>query len=221
MNVVDQRAPITLDVWVDIACPWCFIGHRHLDAVLPRDSMANDDVVVVHRAYELQPNMPPRGKPAAGFFEELFGGAEKVAEIHERVAEVGRGVGIDFDFDAMPIVPSTTLAHRAITLVTDPLAQRRAVDALFSAYFEQGLDITDADVVADAVAAATGMDGNELSAALARGEGAETVAGDIAEARQLGISAVPTFVADMRVAVQGAQPPEVLKGLIDQARASA
>jgi len=221
MKVADQQQPITLDVWSDIACPWCFIGHRHLDAVIPRGAETDEGVVVVHRAYELQPDMPPRGRPAAGFFDELFGGPEKVQEIHARVAEAGRSVGIAFDFEAMPIVPNTMLAHRAIALVTDPAMQRNAVEAMFSAYFEQGLDITDPLVVVRAVSSTTGMDPTELSAALERGDGAEAVTGDFAESRQLGISAVPTFVADRRTAVQGAQPPQVLRGLIDQARASA
>jgi len=208
--------PVTLDVWADIACPWCFIGHRQLDAVVRPDA---GDVHVVHRAFQLQPEMPPRGRPYAEFLTETFGAADVVHQIFDRVIAVGHDVGIAFNFSDMPVAPNSELAHRALALVTDLMAQRRAVEALFSAFFENALDITDQAVVVRTVSHAAGLDPLELVAALNRGEGADSVERDQQESRELGISAVPTFVADMRFAVQGAQPPEVLRGVIDQARA--
>jgi predicted DsbA family dithiol-disulfide isomerase len=206
--------PIVLDVWADIACPWCFIGHRHLGQVVPADGL---DVLVRHRAFQLQPDLPPRGAPMRPFFEEKFGGPEAMSEVFAQVKAVGEQVGIAFDFEAMPVAPNTVLAHRALAaLAHDPADQRAATHALFSAYFERGFDVTDPLVVGAVVAEATGRsDVDELLGPASL----TAVEDDLAHAAALGISAVPTFVADGRIAVQGAQPPEVLRALLDRAAA--
>jgi predicted DsbA family dithiol-disulfide isomerase len=210
-------APIDLDVWADIACPWCFIGSRTLQQVVP---LGSTDVRVQHRSFQLQPELPSRGAPAQEFFADKFGGPDAMQEIFARVATVGAGVGITFDFAGMPVAPNTALIHRALlALHDDSDGQRRAVDAAFSAYFEQARDITDPDVVVDVVAQASGVDPSKVSGWLEGSLTADALETDGLTARGAGIHAVPTFVAAGKWAVQGAQPAEVLAALLDRARA--
>jgi predicted DsbA family dithiol-disulfide isomerase len=221
-------APLRLDVWADIACPWCYIGTRHLDAVLAREQEQGRAVEVRHRPFELQPTMPPRGVPYRAFVEATFGGPEVVAGMVERVSEVGREVGIDFDFDAMPKAPNTRLAHAAVLSYDGDPRQRAVLLRLYAAYFEQGLDITDREVLATAIAEVTGEPHAEIHLRL---DDHAPLDADLLVARELGVDAVPLFVADAgdpsesdlglssaAIAVSGAQPARTIAHLLEQAR---
>src|SRR6478609_3412600 len=103
---------IHLDFWGDIACPWCFIGHRRLQRALK----SAPDVEVRLRAYQLMPELPPQGIPdAKGYFEKKFGGAARVKAMFAQVHDASQGDGIAFDLDRQRIT-NTKLAHRAVSL---------------------------------------------------------------------------------------------------------
>jgi predicted DsbA family dithiol-disulfide isomerase len=204
---------IALDVWADIACPWCFIGLRHLERALAD----REDVRVRSRAYELQPTLPAEGIDRAGYFERLFGSAEAAASASAAVVAAAEGTGIAFDLDGMPKIANTFFAHRVVAAHHDDAAAQQAVlAALFSLYFEQAGDLGDADLVLAVASAASGRSVDLIGADLAADGDGSSVLADRAEARTLGIQAVPTFVAGGRLAVQGAQPPEVLRALLDR-----
>jgi predicted DsbA family dithiol-disulfide isomerase len=225
----DVTAPIRLDLWADIACPWCYLGSARLDEVLAEREAAGETVVVRHRPFELNPGMPPEGVPMAGFLEAKFGSSEAVQDAHVRLTALGREAGLSYDFAAVGKAPSTRLAHHVLTTYDADPRQRAAVRSLYKAYFEDGLDVTDAATIADVVSAATGERRDDVQARL----DSPTTEVDAAFAlgRELGVSAVPTFVADAgtdvdpevgisaaAVAVQGAQPREVLDQVLDEAR---
>ena len=220
--------PLRLDVWADIACPWCYLGSRQLDEVLEREQAAGREVAVRHRPFELQPAMPARGVPFRAFAEATFGGPDGVAAQVARVAELGRAVGIAFDFDAMPKAPNTRLAHAAVLSYAGDERQRPVLMRLYAAYFEQGLDVTDRDVLAAAIAEVTG---EQLDAIHVRIDDQASLDADLAVGRALGVDAVPLFVADAgdgsgdalglsaaAIAVSGAQPARTLAHLLEQAR---
>jgi predicted DsbA family dithiol-disulfide isomerase len=224
-------AALRLDVWADIACPWCYIGTRHLDAALAHENEQGRDVVVRHRPFELQPTMPADGVPFRPFFESLFGGPDAVDGMIDRVSEVGRTVGIDFDFASMPKAPNTRLAHAAVLSYDGDERQRAVLLRLYAAYFEQGLDITDREVLAAAIAEVTGEAPAEIHPRL---DDHAPLDADLHVARQLGVDAVPLFVADggepdadslglsaAAIAVSGAQPARTLVHLLEQARSRA
>jgi predicted DsbA family dithiol-disulfide isomerase len=225
----DLDTVVRLDVWADIACPWCYLGHARLERVLDARERAGERVLVRHRPFELNPGLPPEGVPMAGYLEARFGGADRLREAHERLVALGREVGLTYDFAAVGRMPNTRLAHHLLTTYDGDARQRPAVMALYRAYFEQGLDVTDVDVLVAAVSSATGEPGDEVRARL----DAPTDAVDAAFAlgRELGVTAVPTFVADAgsdvdpavglsaaAVAVQGAQSVEVLEQVLAEAR---
>jgi predicted DsbA family dithiol-disulfide isomerase len=212
----EPAAPVTLDVFADIACPWCLIGRRRLQRAL--EAEAPGSVLVRHRAFQLQPDLPPQGEPMRAFFAAKFGSWERAEAMFARVREEGAGEGIAFAFEAMPKAPNTVLAHRAVALAGEQGAQDAALEALYLATFTEGLDITDPAVVTARLARAGVPDPAALRAGLDAGAGLDAVAADLRLASQLGVTAVPLFVADERWAVPGAQAPEVLRGLVDHAR---
>jgi predicted DsbA family dithiol-disulfide isomerase len=203
---------VQIDVWHDIACPWCFIGSRHLRSALGQwpDSGSAE---VRHRAFQLQPDMPPAGLPAAPFFAAKFGGADAVARGFARVTEAGRAAGIDFALHEMPRAPNTMLAHRVVAIARGQGVVEAVVDALFSALFEQARDISDLETIF-AVATEAGMAPDDLRVQLAAGAAAAEVEADLALASGIGVSGVPLFVVDNR-GLSGAQPPENIVRFLD------
>jgi predicted DsbA family dithiol-disulfide isomerase len=195
--------PLQLDVWSDIACPWCFLGKRRLARAL--DGRA--DVSVRWRAFELNPGMPPDGGSLADL-ERKLGGAERLARAHAHIAKLGADAGIAYAFDKRTKLSNTRLAHRAIALAPRDKADA-LVDAFFRAHFEQGRDISPRSVVED-IARSVGVD-----VSLEGDAGLASVLEDEQMANDLGIGGVPCFVANMRAAVSGAQDVDTLKVFLD------
>jgi predicted DsbA family dithiol-disulfide isomerase len=227
-TVVNATAagPIRVDLWADIACPWCYLGVRRLDAAL---AASGEDVVVRHRPFMLNPDLPAQGVPMAGYLEAIMGSAEAVADGHARLTALGAEVGIAYDFAAVTKAPNTRLVHHLLVSYDGDPRQHAVELALYSAYFERGLDVTDAGTLVEVTAEVTGESVDDVRARL----DAPMTDLDAAFAlgRELGISAVPTFIADAgadidpvvglsaaAVAVQGAQPEEVLRQVLAEAR---
>ncbi|UGS35013.1 DsbA family oxidoreductase [Capillimicrobium parvum] len=201
--------PVTLDVWSDLVCPWCYIGKRRLSAALAGEEPGS--VLVRWHAFQLQPELPAEGVAATAYFAAKFGGEERVRAIQDRVTAVAQDVGLDLRFDRQERAPNTLLAHRAVKLVRDPEA---AIETLFAAHFAEGEDIGDRETVLRLLP-------DVDPAALDRGEGARAVDDDLEVAQQIGVTGVPFFVAGGRVAVSGAHEPELLRKVIAAGREQA
>ncbi len=209
-----------IDVWTDIACPWCYLGIRHLRSALA-DFPHADDVEIALHAYFLDPELSEApGIPEAEYLAEHKGlGPDQVKAAHERLAEAGRAEGVVFDFEDLVVVP-TSNAHRVIAAahdvdleadtVTGPdTTQLRLLEALDRAHFEMGLDVSDPQVLVGC-AQDIGMDAQHVMAALADEARASEVFSDYQIAVQMGVESVPTFLIDRRFVVQGAQPVTAL-----------
>lgn len=209
------EADIHIDVVSDVVCPWCYIGKRNLEAALGQ--LDNLDVSVSWRPYQLDPTIPPEGHDRRKYMEAKFGGGDKLKIAHQRVAEAGRGAGIDFAFDAIEVSPNTLDAHRTIRWAggAGPQAQEALVNRLFELYFEQGANIGDHDVLARA-AGEVGLDENLVRQLLAGDADRQNVEREIAHAQQMGVTGVPCFIIDNKYAVTGAQPPEVIADALRQ-----
>jgi predicted DsbA family dithiol-disulfide isomerase len=155
--------------------------------------------------FQLNPDLPAEGIPRAEYRKAKFGSLERSKQMDARVIAEGKGEGIDFAFDRMETQPNTTQAHRLIALAED---QNSVVDALFRAHFEQGRKIGDLEVLAE-IAAQCGVKGWPQDAA--------DVSKLEEEVRELGISAVPTFIFERRQGVSGAYPAEQLAEAMRQA----
>jgi predicted DsbA family dithiol-disulfide isomerase len=220
--------PVRLDVWADIACPWCYLGSARLDKVLSERKADGETIIVRHRPFELNPDMPPEGVPMAGFLEARMGSAAAVRTAHDHLTSLGHKDGIAYDFEAVGKAPNSRLAHHLVLTYDGDRRQRGVVRSLYKAYFADGLDITDTQTLVDVVTATTGEGRHEVLARLESPTDALDEA--LALGRRLGVSAVPTFVADSgtdidpeieissaAVYVQGAQTPDILNEVIDEA----
>ena len=204
-------AAFAIEVFADIACPWCYIGERHLDAALRQ----RPGVTVVRRwhPYLLNPDLPRRGVPWADFAAQKFGGADRARAMFGRVVEAGAAAGIAFDFERMPVAPNTRDAHRLIVAAGDrafPL-----VDRLFRAYFEEAADVTDPDVLT-ALAVEAGMDAGDARRVVTTDAHAADVDRSVEVARRSGVQGVPLYLVGGRFALSGAQPVEVFVRALDR-----
>jgi predicted DsbA family dithiol-disulfide isomerase len=211
---------LRVDVWSDIACPWCFVGKRRLEAALER-LPERDQVQVVWRAFELDPEAPREQARTPSYAERL---ANKyrfpLAQAQARIAsmtETAKADGIDFDFER--IRPGNTFdAHRLLHLAEERGVQDAVKERFLLGYLSQGEAIGDAETL-QRLATDAGLPADEVRALLSGTTYAEEVRADEQQARELGIQGVPFFVFDERLAVSGAQPAEVLLGALQQALA--
>jgi predicted DsbA family dithiol-disulfide isomerase len=202
---------LTIDVISDVICPWCFIGKRRLEKAL-----AGRPATVRWHPFQLNPNMPREGVDRKTYRVQKFGSWERSRELDAQVAAAGLGEGLAFHFDRMARTPNTLDAHRIIWLAGEKGVQDAVVEALFRAYFTDGLDLADRSTLAR-VAAEAGLDREEIDGLLAGDEGLAAVRAGEEQARRLGVSGVPFFVVNGRVALSGAQPPEQFLAAFEQA----
>lgn len=207
---------MTLDVYADLACPWCSIGEAHLARALA----ARPDLAVERRwrPFQLQPGLPRAGVPLRPFFPDKFGGEDAMQAAFARTAEAGRAAGLPFDFSRLAGAPNTADAHRLVLLAGAHGRTWEAARALFDGYFAHGRDLSDADTLVERVAGA-GVPADEARDVLASDRFADDVAAAQAEASALGIGGVPFVVVAGRYGVSGAQPPEVWADVLDRVAA--
>jgi predicted DsbA family dithiol-disulfide isomerase len=145
-----------------------------------------------------------------------FGGGQRSAEIYDRVRAVGKSVGIDFAFDRIARQPNSLDAHRLISWAQAQGDGEDVVERLFRAFFVEGRFIGDRDVLA-AIAGEAGLSEAAARTYLATNEGVETISAMDRRVREIGVSGVPFFIFEGRVAVSGAQEPEVLADAMAEA----
>ncbi|PPH54268.1 DsbA family protein [Rathayibacter sp. AY1E1] len=223
-----EPSPLSVDVWSDIACPWCYIGKRRFERGLEAFRAAHPEapeVVVEYRSFELSPDTPEdyRGGEAA-FLAEHKGIPEVQAQqMLDSVTAIAASVGLDYHFESVRHVKTVT-AHQALHHAKENGLQLELVERLLSAYFVEGRDLADPEVLAS-LAGEVGLDPAETRRALEDRRYLGRVQSDIAQAREHGISGVPFFVLDGRFGVSGAQEPaaftEVLEHVLEQRAAVA
>jgi predicted DsbA family dithiol-disulfide isomerase len=216
---VSSSDTLSIDVVSDAVCPWCFVGKRHLEAALAASpaQLRAAGIAVRWHPFELNPDLPREGIDRRAYLEAKFGGAARASEIYQRVSDAGRRAGIEFAFDRIERQPNTRDAHRLVAWAQ--AAQGDAsplVEALFRAYFLDGRFIGERDELA-AIAGTAGFDRDDARAHLESDAGAAEIAAAEQRAARLGITGVPFFIFDGRLAVSGAQPPDALVDAMLQA----
>jgi predicted DsbA family dithiol-disulfide isomerase len=201
---------ITIDVVSDVVCPWCYLGKARLELAIAevQDEVGVD---INWRPYRLNPDYPPEGVDQKAALAAKLGGEERVASAHKVLTDLGREVGIAFNFDAIKIGPNTLDAHRLIhwAVTEDREKQDRIVDALFKANFEEGRNVGDHSVLLD-IAEKAGLDRTVIAALLASDADGDLIVAEIEAAQKMGVTGVPFFIFDQQYAVSGAQTPDVI-----------
>jgi predicted DsbA family dithiol-disulfide isomerase len=197
-----MSSPLAVDVFSDIACPWCFLGKRRFERAAER---FDRPVEVVYHSFELAPDTPVDFDGSEIDFLVRYKGLppDEVEQMLARMAALGAGEGLRYDFAALRHT-KTLLAHQAIHHAKAKGRQVELVERLFHAYFEEGRHVGHAEDLA-ALGEDAGLDGAELREALAAGTYERAVADDLALAGELGINGVPFYILDGRYAVSGAQ----------------
>jgi predicted DsbA family dithiol-disulfide isomerase len=196
-----------VDIFADIICPWCYIGHKRFERALSQVPHVAD-AMVVYRPFQLDPNAPQSAISTLEYLTSRYG--SRAASMTRHVGDIARAEGISMDFERALIV-NTFAAHRVLRHALHDYGadvQHKLIVALFDAHFTQGLDVGDHEVLVRC-AQHSGMDAERARAYLASDEGVAELREELREARAIGVSAVPTFVFNGETAIQGAQSPEI------------
>jgi predicted DsbA family dithiol-disulfide isomerase len=202
-----------IEIWSDIACPWCYIGKRRFEAALEQFEH-RDDVRVTWRSFELDPAAPAEreGDRAERLAEKYGMTVERAREMEAQMTATAAGEGLDFRFDVARS-GSTFDAHRVVHLAAERGLQDAMKERLLRAYFGEGELMSDRETLVR-LAVSVGLDEDEVRSMLASDRLAEEVRADERTAHAFGISAVPTFVVDRSIGVSGAHPPDALLELL-------
>jgi predicted DsbA family dithiol-disulfide isomerase len=205
----ESSAGLRIDIVSDAICPWCYIGKRQLERALETLSQEGLHFSVHWNPFQLNPDMPKEGRDRATYRAMKFGSTERAREIDERVAGAAANVGLGFRLDLMLRTPNTLDAHRLIWLAGRENVQDAVMESVFAAYFIQGRDIGDRDVLADCAAQA-GMDRAAVADFLAGDTAAQEMLAADGAAREAGVNGVPSFFLDGYGLYSGAMPAETM-----------
>ena len=202
-----------IDIVSDTVCPWCFIGKRRLERALEiRPDVGYD---IRWRAYRLDPTVPAGGVDRKQYLRAKFGDNPNRHAMQQALQQAGESENIAFAFDRIARTPNTLDSHRLIRWSASAGLQTQMVERLFEAYFEDGLDIGDRDILIQ-LADELGMDSATVADLLEQGADREIIESEDALAHRMGISGVPTFIFENKFLVSGAQDSETLVQVIDK-----
>jgi predicted DsbA family dithiol-disulfide isomerase len=206
-------AALTVEIWSDVVCPWCYVGKRRFESALAHFGH-RDDVEVVWRSFELDPGAPPEREGSSA--EHLAGkygmSVEQAEGTNAQMTALATSEGLEYHLDRTRGGNSFD-AHRLIQRALQDGLQDAMKERLMRAYFTEGEAIGDRDTLIR-LAGEVGVDGE---AAMTDQQYADAVRGDEELAMRIGIRGVPFFVLNRRYGVSGAQLPELLLQALDKA----
>jgi predicted DsbA family dithiol-disulfide isomerase len=205
---------LDIDLVADMVCPWCFIGWRRLLAAAALRPEV--ELHVTWRPYQLDPSLPEDGVDRAAYMSRKFPDAARRKEVSQMLVTLAAEDGITLNFDRIAKSPNTSAAHRLVRWAQGQGLQAEVLEGLFAAYFTDGRDIGDPEVLAD-IGAAAGMDRLLILDLLARGEDREIVRQEHQIAVEAGVTGVPFMIFAQKFSVIGAEPAEKLARAIDHA----
>ncbi|MBF0323686.1 DsbA family oxidoreductase [Magnetospirillum moscoviense] len=206
-----------VDFIFDTVCPWCYVGKRRFQRALAQRSGAR--VQIVWRPFLLNPDIPAEGIDRKTYLDRKFGGPARVQRIHTAVASAGESEGIQFAFDRITRAPNTLNSHRMIRFATGSGREAETVEAIYHAYFCEGIDIGEISELV-AIGEKVGLVAAELETFLRSDTDISSVLNENARAHRQGVNGVPCMILDGLYALAGAQEPDILLRLIDIARES-
>ncbi|KRC33037.1 MULTISPECIES: DsbA family oxidoreductase [Oerskovia] len=214
---------VKVDIWSDVACPWCYVGKRRFETALAGFSGRDDapEVEIEYHSFELAPDTPVDFEGTEVDFLAKHKGmpAGQVEQMLGQMTTVAAAEGLAYDFDALQHT-KTLKAHELLHFAKSQGKQVEMKERLLKAYFEQGRHVGRIEELA-ALAAEVGLDADEVRTVLENGDFEDDVEQDIAQARAYGISGVPFFVFNGKYGVSGAQDPAVFTQVLDQVVADA
>jgi predicted DsbA family dithiol-disulfide isomerase len=209
-----------VEIWSDLVCPWCYLGKRRFERAL--ESFGHrDEVTVVYRSFELDPSAPAGGTtPTIERLADKYGmTAQQADDAQQQMEQRAAQDGLEFRMDGLRS-GNTRDAHRLLHLAKAHGVQAELAERLHRAYFTEQASIFDHSSLTE-LAVEAGLDRDDVTRVLASQEYGDAVDTDEEMARALGANGVPLFIIDRRYGISGAQPPEVIEQVLDQAWADA
>lgn len=204
-----------IEIYQDIVCPWCRIGKKNLfDALSDWKERTGAEPAIQYRAYQLNPDLPPEGIPFMECMTQISGSADSARRMMDHVTAAGAGVGLPFRYDRVSWMPNTRTVHRLIAL-TPEARQSKLVDALYRAYFEEGVTLSRREDLLD-IGEKAGWEREVLAARLDGDDGCAQVDEDLERGRRFGIGGVPYFIFNRKFALSGAYPKSEILLLLDR-----
>jgi predicted DsbA family dithiol-disulfide isomerase len=210
-------APIKIDVWSDIACPWCYIGKRKLEGGIAAFAAngTGPEVEIEYHSYELSPDTPVDfDGDEESFLRSKGFDPEAVKPMLERVTGIAESVGLHYDYDSLKHT-NTVKAHQLIHYAKAHGIQLEAKERLLKAYFVDGRHVGRVEDLGD-LAAEIGLDRADVIRSLTEDEYLADVRADQRQAQEYGIQGVPFFVIDGKYGVSGAQDSAVFAQVLEQ-----
>ena len=210
-----EKTLLRIGIVSDIVCPWCYIGKRRLEKAMALTS----DRFEFEREYlpfELNPHIPEEGADYREYFSQKFGSEAKFQELADHVKKVAAREGLEFNTDMQHRYPNTRDAHRLILLAREENKQNEVAEALFRAYFTEGLDLTKNENLIK-IAVGAGLNGDKVDMLLQSNTGKPQIEMTESEFQRLGITAVPLFIIQDKFAISGAQSVEVFTKTFEEA----
>ncbi len=217
-----QQVTARIDIVSDAICPWCYIGKRHLETALAMLAREGLRFSIHWNAFQLNPDMPAGGVERKSYRIAKFGSWERSQQLDARITQAAAGAGLEFHLEKLERTPNTVDAHRLILLAgrvepdAHPGFQDEMMEAVFIAYFIDGRDIGDHQVLADC-AASVGLDRDAALGFLATDQGRDPVLRADAMARNAGVSGVPSFFLNGQGLFSGAVAPEAMADALRRA----
>lgn len=216
--------PFKVEIFSDVVCPWCYIGKRNVEAALgyyQRAYAEERQPEVFWKPYLLHSFIPREGMDRKEYLKRRFPGDANSPAMFERVSRTGRGVGLEYRFDLITRQPNSINAHRLIRFAGGDKSVDPIVEALFHAYFMQGQDISQLEVLTD-IAAQNGLDHEQVGSYLASEQDVDWVTAEDARAKKrLGITTVPFLVLNGRKGFSAIQSVDAIFRALEWARRDA
>lgn len=205
-----------VDIFSDVACPWCYIGKRRFETAL-ESFPQKDQVEIIWHSYQLDPTAPKVSDLSLNeLLAKKYGmSTQQAAAANNRVSVLAAGEGLEYNLENAKY-SNTFDAHRLIQLAAERGVQDEIEERFFRAYFSEGEALGDTETLVR-LASEAGIDPEEARAVLAGNEYADAVREDIQEAREIGIQGVPFFILDEKYGISGAQPAELFQQALGQA----
>ncbi len=201
---------LQIDIVSDVVCPWCAIGFAHLEAALKQINFSQPTNIQWH-PFQLNPYMAKEGQEINEHLGEKYGlSVEQLSKNKQHIVQVGKDAGITLKFEQRARIYNTQDCHVLLEWAREQDKQTQLKLAFFNAYFSEGKDISDVEVLLDAVVS-IGLDRTEAQAALNDTEKRQYVKDEELKYKSMGISSVPAFIINNKHLISGAQPVEVIK----------
>jgi predicted DsbA family dithiol-disulfide isomerase len=219
--MTESASELSIDIVSDVVCPWCFVGKRQIEEAIERYRATHPEITVTTRwhPFQLNPDLPADGVARSDYLRAKFG-TDNTQGLYARVRGAAQTVGLSLDMESIARQPNTIAAHALLELAAEEGCQDAMAEALFRAYFQQGRDLTDHEVLR-AIAQLGGLSEPAIDRALSDAALHQRVADADRRAREAGISGVPCFIINRRSAVSGAQGAEVLLEVMEDVRTGA